>query len=142
MTVSLTLDCPVHFDRRAKGRKELRTGAAAARPAVESGLVPRVARLLALAHRFNELLWQGVVQNYSDLARLGHVTPARISQIMTLLFLAPVSQEEILFWARVAHGRDLFRLADLQPIARVPDWKTQRLLWEALIVRRGLRPTS
>jgi hypothetical protein len=94
-----------------------------------------VARLLALAHRFDELLRQGVVENYSELARLGHVTPARISQIMSLLFLAPAIQEEILFWPRIIRGRDPFRLADLLPIARVPDWKTQRLLWEALVNR-------
>jgi hypothetical protein len=137
MTGSLTVECPVHFDRRAKGRKELRAGAEPPRPVLEPGRAPRVARLLALAHRFDALLRQGVVENYSELARLGHVTPARISQVMSLLFLAPAIQEEILFWPRVARGRDPFRLADLQPIARVVDWKTQQMLWVALIARRN-----
>jgi hypothetical protein len=137
MTQSLTVECPVHFDRRAKGRKELRAGAEPPRPGPEPGRVPRVARLLALAHRFDGLLRQGVVENYSELARLGHVTAARISQVMSLLFLAPDIQEEILFWPRVARGRDPFRVADLQPIARVLEWKTQQMLWAALISRRS-----
>jgi hypothetical protein len=89
MTPSLTLECQVHFDRRSKGRKELRPGAEPPRPVLQPGRVPRVARLLALAHRFDGLLRQGIVENYSELARLGHVTPARISQVMSLLFLAP-----------------------------------------------------
>jgi hypothetical protein len=137
MTQSLTVECPVHFDRRAKGRKELRVGAAPPRSAPESGRVPRVARLLALAHRFDGLLRQGLVENYSELARLGHVTPARISQVMNLLFLAPAIQEEILFWPRTVRGRDPVRLADLLPIARVFDWKTQLLLWAALVGERA-----
>src|SRR5262249_13217922 len=137
MIQSLTVECPVHFHRRAKGSKELRPGAEPPRPAPEPGRVPRVARLLALAHRFDALLRQGVVENYSELAPLGHVTPARISQVMNLLFLAPAIQEEILFWPRVAKGRDPFRLAELQPIARILDWKTQHMLWAALIARRS-----
>jgi hypothetical protein len=136
MTPSLTLECPVHFHRRAKGRKELRAGAEPPRPAPEPGRVPRVARLLALAHRFDSLLRQGLVENYSELARLGHVTAARISQVMSLLFLAPAIQEEILFWPRIARGRDPFRLADLQPIARVLDWKSQQMLWAARLTPR------
>jgi hypothetical protein len=135
MTVSLTVECPVHFDRRAKGRKELCTGAEPPKPVLEPGRVPRVARLLALAHRFDGLLRRGVVENYSELARLGHVTPARISQVMTLLFLAPDIQEAILFWPRIGGGRDPFRLTDLQPIARVLDWKAQQMLWTALIAQ-------
>jgi hypothetical protein len=139
MTVSLTVECPVHFDRSAKGRKQLQAGVKPARPVLEPGRVPRVARLLALAHRFDGLLRLGMVKNYSELARLGHVTPARISQIMGLLFLAPAVQEEILFWPRMARGRDTFRLADLLPIAQVPDWSKQRQLWAQFVRDRAHR---
>jgi hypothetical protein len=104
--------------------------------------VPRVARLLALAHRFHGLLRQGVVKDYAELARLGHVTQARISQVMNLVFLAPSIQEQILFWPRTGRGRDVIRLADLRPIAQILDWRTQRLLWAALLTRRGLRATD
>ena len=54
-----------------------------------TGRVPRVARLLALAIRFEELVTGGVVKNYAELARLGYVSRARVTQIMNLLQLAP-----------------------------------------------------
>jgi hypothetical protein len=139
MSAALTIECDVHFGRRDRGRKELQAGVEPPRPAPEPGRVPRVARLLALAHRFHGLLQQGVVKSYAELARLGHVTQARISQVMNLVYLAPSIQEQILFWPRTDRGRDPFRLADLRPIAQVLDWRTQRLLWAALLARRGLR---
>jgi hypothetical protein len=138
MNATLTIECDVHFHRRDRGRKELQPGQAPPRRAPEAGRVPRVARLLALAHRFHGLLQQGVVKNYAELARLGHVTQARISQVMNLVYLAPSIQEQILFWPRTDRGRDPFRLADLRPIAQVLDWKTQRMLWAGLLARRGL----
>ena len=83
MNTPLMIECEVHFDTEAKGHKELHPGHAAA--PVAPGRVPRVARLLALAHRFEQLLHEGVVKDYADLGRLGHVTRARVSQIMVLL---------------------------------------------------------
>jgi hypothetical protein len=94
--------------------------------------VPRVAKLLALAHRFEELLRRGEVADYSELARLGRVTRARISQIMSLLSLAPDLQEQVLFLPRTERGRDPIQMRHLLPIAQVADWKIQRQLWAAL----------
>ena len=51
---------------------------------------------MALAIRFDQLLREGVVHNQSELAQLGHVSSARVSQIVNLLYLAPDIQEEIL----------------------------------------------
>jgi hypothetical protein len=99
---------------------------------IEEGRVPRVTRLLALAIRFEALIREGRVKNYSALARLGHVSPARVSQIANLFLLAPDIQEEILFWPRIRTGRAPIRLAHLQPIALTWDWRKQRRLWTAL----------
>ncbi len=44
-----------------------------------------------------ELIREGVVTDYAELARLGHVTRARVTQIMNLLHLAPDIQETLLF---------------------------------------------
>ena len=44
-------------------------------------------RLLALAVRFEGLLQEGTVRDYADLARLGGVSRARITQIMSLRHL-------------------------------------------------------
>jgi hypothetical protein len=77
---SLTVECEVHFQARSRGRKELEVGASPSTAA--PGRVPRVARLLALAHRLERLLRTGVVKDYTEAARLGHVTRARISQVI------------------------------------------------------------
>jgi hypothetical protein len=52
---------------------------------------------MALALRFEGLIRTGQILNYAELARLGHVSRARISQITCLLLLAPDIQEELLF---------------------------------------------
>jgi hypothetical protein len=97
--------------------------------------VPRVSRLMALAIRFDRLIRDGVVESYTELAALGHVTRARVSQIMNLLNLAPDIQEELLYMPRVEKGRPAVILADLQPIASTPDWRKQRVLWRELLVQ-------
>jgi hypothetical protein len=130
MTASLRIECEVHFQARGRGRKEMLVGLAAAEPA--PGRVPRVARWLALAYRLEGLLRDGAVKDYAELAVLGHVTRARISQIMSLLQLAPDIQEAILFWPEVDHGRDPMVLRDLLPIAVSLDWNRQRRKWEQL----------
>ena len=127
---ALTIDCEVHFQARSRGRKALEVGAPPA-PSTP-GRVPRVARLLALAHRLEQLLRTGVVKDYTEAARLGHVTRARISQIMSLLYLAPDIQETILFMPRVERGGDPVVLHELLPIAGAADWAKQRRLWRRL----------
>jgi hypothetical protein len=133
MSTTLTIEREVHFDRRGKGaRKVLADGPQPQAPA-EPGRVPRVARLMALALRFDGLVRSGAVQDYAALARLGHVTRARVSQIMNLLNLAPDLQEALLFLPRTERGRAPLILRDLQPIASTPDWKKQRKLWAGLL---------
>jgi hypothetical protein len=128
MTTTLTIELPVHFQRCGQGsRKELRSGSEA--PPLPPGRVPRVARLMALALRFDELARSGQISTYSELAILGHVTRARICQILNLLYLAPDIQEALLFLPPTQRGRDPIILADLMPIAATLDWRKQRRLW-------------
>jgi hypothetical protein len=130
MTTTLTIERQVHFQAQARGRKELRVGPEPPRPA--PGRVPRVARLMALAIRFEGLLRDGVVKDYAELARLGHVSRARVSQVMGLLSLAPDLQEAVLFLPRTLRGRDPIPLWRLLPIASTLDWRQQRRLWAGL----------
>lgn len=125
----LTVAGTIHFARRGKA-KELRDGPAPA--PVAPGRVPRVARLMALALKFERLVREGAVADYAELARLGHVTRARVSQIAALLNLAPDIQEALLFLPLVERGRDPIVLRDLQPIAKTADWRQQRKMWAAL----------
>src|SRR5579885_258030 len=135
MTTTLTIEREVHFQAQARGRKELKVGPEPPRPAPDPGRVPRVARLMALAIRFEGLLRAGVVKDYAQLARLGHVSRARVSQVMGLLSLAPDLQEAVLFLPRTLKGRDPIPLWRLQPIASTPDWRKQRRLWAGLVGR-------
>ncbi len=128
----VTVEFDVHFARGSAGRREMRPGEAPAARDLPEGSVPRVARLLALAIRCEELVRCGEVADYADLARLGHVSRARISQIINLLNLAPGIQEEILFLPRTTSGRDPIGERGLRPICAVTDWKEQRRLWRRL----------
>jgi hypothetical protein len=64
---------------------------------IEPGNVPRISKLMALAIRFDRVVRRGEVRDYADLARLGYVTRARITQVINVLNLAPDIQEAILF---------------------------------------------
>lgn len=59
--------------------------------------IPRITRLMALAIKFQDMVDRGEVRDYADLARLGYVTRARVTQIMNLLLLAPDIQEMLIF---------------------------------------------
>ena len=93
------------------------------------GKRPRVARLMALAIKFDGMLREGVVTDYADLARLGLVTRARMTQIMNLLNLAPDIQEEILFLAERTQGRETIAERNLRRLAAIVSWNRQRTLW-------------
>jgi hypothetical protein len=132
MSTTLTIEVPVHFHRTGHGsRKEIRSGVET--PALLPGRVPRVSRLMALALRLDELVRTGQVASSSALASLGHVTRARVSQILNLLYLAPDLQEALLFLPLTQRGRDPIILSDLMPIAAAFDWRKQRRLWRQLL---------
>ncbi len=140
----LTVECKVHFEVGRKTRKKLEVGDATPDPValVEPGRVPRVARLMALAIRLERLLAEGVTRDYADLARLGGVTRARLTQIMNLTLLAPDIQEALLFLPRTLRGRDPVTEPQLRSIAAVPDWRKQRRLWKCLPFDRAAKPVT
>jgi hypothetical protein len=132
-----TIERRVHFRDGGFGRgKVIREGAAPAEPERPEGRLPRVARLMALALHFDELVRTGAVANFAELARLGHVTRARMSQVMNLVHLEPDIQEALLFLPRTERGRDPVILRDLQRIAGTIDWRMQRRMWQCLQARR------
>ena len=128
MSSGITVQTKVHFRCGRRGRKQLQSGERETQP-IPVGRVPRVSRLMALAIRFDGLIRSGAVRDQAELSRLGHVTRARMTQIMNLLLLAPDIQETILFLPRIENGRSAIHLRHLQPIAQVPDWRKQRRMW-------------
>jgi len=123
----ITIQRKVHFGQGRHTRKELREGGATL--SAPAGRVPRVSRLMALAIKFDQLIRDGVVSDQAELARLGHVTRARLTQIMNLLSLAPDIQEQILFLPATERGRDAVTEKQLRPIAAETDWRMQRRMW-------------
>jgi hypothetical protein len=98
-----------------------------------AGKLPRVTRLMALAIKFDGMLREGVVADYADLARLGLVTRARMTQIMNLLNLAPDIQEAILFLPARTQGRETIAERNLRPLTRIMSWERQRKMWRAIV---------
>ena len=99
---------------------------------LKPGNVPRISKLMALAIRFDGLVERGELRDYADLARLGYVTRARITQIMNLLNLAPDIQEELLFLPRTVKGRDPICEKHMRSIVAVSYWPRQRKMWAKL----------
>jgi hypothetical protein len=98
------------------------------------GRPPRLARLVALAHRLEALVRSGEVKDFMELAELAYVSPARIAQIVILAQLAPEIQEYVLFLS--AEHAGLIAERELREIAREPRWDRQRPCFEALLRRR------
>jgi hypothetical protein len=110
--------------RQAAGRPKKTAAPAPAR-------IPRITRLMALAIKFQDMIDRGEVKDYADLARLGFVTRARVTQIMNLLNLAPQIQEALLFpngssddWAQISEHA-------LRAVTRAVVWQDQVRAFEA-----------
>jgi hypothetical protein len=97
-----------------------------------SSRVPRIARLVALAWHIEEQVRSGTLASYAAAARLGHISRARLSQILSLLNLAPDLQEQVLFLSRPVRGRQALTIRQLLRVAAALDWDEQRRRWRKL----------
>ncbi len=91
------------------------------------GRVPRVSRLLALAHRIDGRIRSGEVRDWAEAARLVGVTRARMTQIAKMLLLAPQIQETILNLSNVTRGPDPVTERALRAAAAEVDWRNQKV---------------
>jgi hypothetical protein len=98
-----------------------------------NGSIPRIARLMALAIRFERLLRDQTIRDYAELARLGRVTRARMTQIMKLLNLAPDIQEQILFPPPIKGLNE----RNLRPVVNLIKWDEQRRMFQKITDRFG-----
>ncbi len=99
------------------------------RDSAPTGRVPRVARMLALAHKIDAQIRAGELRDLADAARELGLTRARVTQITNLLLLAPHIQAAIFNLPLVEQGRDPVSERQLRPIVAEPDWKAQWALW-------------
>jgi hypothetical protein len=119
-----------------KGKRAARGGgagteSASAAACAGAGKLPRVARLMALAIKLQDLVDRGDVRHYAEIAQLGHVTRARMTQLMNLLLLAPDIQENLLFLPPTKQGRDPVSERSIRTVAATHNWRRQRTLWLA-----------
>ena len=138
MSEATTIQISVHFRSGNRGRKRLNIGPAPTSPPVPAGRVPRVTKLTALALHIQDLIDRGVVRDFAEVARLGRVTRARVTQVMHLADLAPDIIEDLLFLPLSRCGRDAITERQLRPIVAEADFTTQRNAWQALRDRCGL----
>ena len=136
MSKPVSVDFQFSIKQRGRGAKKRIVEAAAPsdepKPALER--IPRISRYMALAIHFEDLIRQGVVTDYADLARLGHVTRARVTQVMNLRLLAPEIQEQLLFMKTTVAPVELIQLKWLQAVATDFNWEGQRKHWKSLRV--------
>ncbi|OHB45940.1 MAG: hypothetical protein A2Y13_05300 [Planctomycetes bacterium GWC2_45_44] len=135
MSDQLTVTRKIHFATRAKGRRQILPGQEPVRD-LPTERIPRISRLMALAIHFDGIIRAGGILDYADLASLGHVSRARVTQIMNLLLLAPDIQEQILFLPSIANGDDPITERHLRPIVSQCDWFRQRLLWNNVFCKK------
>src|SRR5688572_497892 len=130
----MTVEFQVEFRRGRVGQKILRNKmnrpAEPASTVNPAGAVPRVARLMALAISIDERVRRGEIRDFAEAARVGHVTRARMTQVLNLVNLSPGIQEAILFLTETV-GRDPIGERDLRPIASEADWGKQREMWRS-----------
>ena len=123
MEFEITLDLPGRSGGNVSSGKMARSAA--------SLRTPRVTRLMALAVKYQWLVDCGELRDYADIARLGYVTRARMTQVMNLSNLAPDIQEQLLFPSGLLpHERGLRKL-----VGQV-DWDVQRRMWRNLLAER------
>jgi hypothetical protein len=108
-------------------------------PAAPAGRLPRIVRLLALAHHIERRVRSGELDDFAAAARAYGLTRARVTQIVNLTLLAPAIQEEILGMEPVAHGRDRISERGLRNVVAEPLWGRQLEDWEARLARSGRR---
>ena len=90
---------------------------------------------MALAIRFDHLIRDGVVADQAELARLGHVSRARLTQIMDLLNLAPDIQESLLELTHRKMAAIPFRSGNFDQSRPSADWSKQRQLLSRLLAK-------
>jgi len=92
--------------------------------------IARITRLMALAIKFQDMVDRGEVRDYADLARLGYVSRARITQIMNLLNLSPQIQEALLLPKTAANEAICEHL--IRSVSRFVLWDEQNEAFRAL----------
>jgi len=91
---------------------------------------PRLRQSLILAYQIEQIIEDKLARDFTEVADWLSMTKARLSQIMSLLNLAPSIQEEIL----LTDSPKIYQstVDTIQYIALEIDWNKQSILWKDL----------
>ncbi|MDB4445788.1 hypothetical protein N9181_00750 [bacterium] len=98
--------------------------------------IPRIARLMALAIHYQEMLRTGEATDMIELARRAKVSQPRMSQIMALNLLAPDIQTALLNLPPQSKGKPFLHEKRIRPITAMLDWTEQRVAWQQILVAK------
>jgi len=118
----------IQFQLRAKSRPAM--GGMAGLP--NTGRLPRITQVLALAIHLEDMIRRREAKDYADLARLSCLCRERISQIVRLNYLAPEIQIELLYLPPTPTGRYPISETAVRKIANLLSWTDQRREWRVL----------
>lgn len=133
MEADMGLQVETVVPRLARGRRRRASPGPRVGPAAPP--LPRITRLMALAVKCQGLVDRGEVRDYAELATLGYVTRARITQIMNLSLLAPDLQEALLFIDHIQPR--IWSERYIRSVVALPLWADQRVALSLAIERHS-----
>ena len=113
------VEIPVSIKRESGERKVQNPG----RTSRGNDPVSKIARLLALGHKWEGMVQRGEVKNYTEIAHAAGLTKGRVAQVCDLVLLAPGIQEALLEPER---HLDRIRMRALRRVVSSPNWHDQR----------------
>lgn len=119
----LTVRIPMSFRRQGGRKRIVAPGDAAAIAPPPPRPDEAIVRAVVRAHRWRQMLDNGVYATLNDLARAEKINPSYLSRVMRLSLLAPDVIEAILD-GRLREGVQVTDLLDPLPM----DWEEQRTL--------------
>ena len=99
--------------------------------------IPRIARLMALAIHYQEMLRTGEANDMIELSRRAKVSQPRMSQIMALNLLAPDIQTALLDLPPQSKGKPFLHEKRIRPITAMLDWTEQRVAWQQILAAKS-----
>ena len=99
--------------------------------------IPRIARLMALAIHYQEMLRTGETTDMIELSRSAKVSQPRMSQIMALNLLAPDIQTELLILPPQSKGKPFLHEKRIRPITAMLEWTEQRVAWHQRLAAKN-----
>jgi len=103
-----------------------------------SGSIPRVKRLLALAYHYDRILAENPKMSQNMLASLLPITRARFTQILNLNFLSNYIKKEIMNLSNTIKGKDRISTKIAIKISQKLDWNRQNEMWEKMKADRKI----